>query len=564
MVIKVFPLVIVRIFAMLIIQLFVCFSTLEAQVEHFSEISNVDMFRLKQLSDQDSIEGSSFTIRSTSVLNALRDRRFGKKRKDFSFTPYSIGYTFQKNDNLGLGYNDGSMLPSVGSQDRIMVNMEARWKGLVVTIAPELLRAENLAPQDFVLNSQDPNYMARYYLFIVNKVDAYSRFGVDKIQKTLLGQSGIRYENKSFSIGISNENLWWGPGVRNSLVMTNNATGFPHLSFNTIKPVKSKFGQFEGQVILGLPTNPEFDHPDNARMRKIWEAGIAKKDSSSRSLAGFVIDWQPVWTKNLHIGMASSSMSYLKNKEGRLLAFPLFISRKPIKLGSMFLRYVMPKDKTELYIEYGRADKMTTLFNILRDSIPSGYTAGIRKLFQLSNGKSHFMVGIEVTRLQLPDPRLIFTLGNPYGAPQTNSWYASSQILQGYTNYGQVIGAGIGPGSNSQTLQLAWVKGAKKISITGERVARNNDFYYYNYITNSLVPQYQNPNKFWADINATGQIQWNIRNLMIGGSWSYTSLLNYRWLKLDGGFSGPSKISDKRNTQISASAVWFFNKNMLN
>jgi hypothetical protein len=545
------------------IQLFILTSSVEAQVEHFSDISNVDIFRLKQLSNQDSIEGSSFAIRSTSLLNALRDRRLGIKRKDFSFTPYSIGYTFQKNDNLGLGYNDGSMLPSVGVQDRIMVNMEARWKGLIVTLAPELLRAENLAPEDFVLNSQDPNYMARYYLFVVNKVDVYSRFGFDKIQKTLLGQSGIRFEKKSFSVGISNENLWWGPGVRNSLVMTNNATGFPHLSFNTTKPVRSKIGQFEGQVILGTPISPEFDHPDNTRMRKIWEAGIAKKDSSSRYLAGFVIDWQPVWTKNLHIGMASTSMSYLKNNEGRLLAFPLFISRKPIKLGSMFLRYVMPKDKTELYIEYGRADKMTTLFNILRDSIPTGYTAGIRKLFQLSNGKSHFMVGIEVTRLQLPDPRLIFTVGNPYGAPQTNSWYTSPQVLQGYTNYGQVIGAGIGPGSNSQTLQLAWVKGAKKISITGERVAHNNDFYYYNYITNSLIPQYQNPNKFWADINATGQIQWNISNLMIGASWSYTSLLNYRWLKLDGGFSGPSKISDKRNTQISASAVWFFYKNML-
>jgi hypothetical protein len=46
---------------------------------------------------------------------------------------------------------------------------------------------------------------------------------------------------------------------------------------------------------------------------------------------------------------------------------------------------------------------------------------------------------------------------------------------------------------------------------------------------------------------------------MFGAAWSYTSLLNYRWLKLDGGFSGPSKISDKRNTQISASAAWFFN-----
>lgn len=563
MAIKINVLVNNRILAMLAVQLFFTILRLEAQVEHFSEISNVDIFRLKQFSGQDSIEGSSFTIRSTSILNALRDRRKWINNEKISFTPYSISYTFQKNDKLGLGYNDGSMLPSVGNQERIMLNMEAKWKGLIVTIAPEILRAENLTPEDFVLNSQDPNYMARYYLFIVNKVDAYSRFGVNKIEKTLLGQSGIRYEKKSFSIGLSNENLWWGPGVRNSLVMTNNASGFPHLSFNTTKPVQTKIGKFEGQVILGTPTNPEFEHPDHNRMRKIWEAGIAKKDSAARSFAGFVVDWQPVWARNLHVGMATSSMSYLKNREGRLLAFPLFISRKPIKLGSMFLRYIMPKDKTELYIEYGRADKMTTLFNILKDSIPSGYTAGIRKMFQLSQGKSHFMVGIEVTRLQLPDPRLIFTMGNPFGAPQTNSWYTSSHVLQGYTNYGQVIGAGIGPGSNSQTLQLAWVNGAKKISITGERIAHNNDFYYYNYITNSLVPQYQNPNKFWADINATGQIQWDIRNLMICAAWSYTSLLNYRWLKLDGGFSGPSRISDKRNTQVSASAVWFFNKNTL-
>ena len=545
------------------IQLLALFTNLYAQVEHFSEISSFDALRLKQISSKDSVEDFSFALRSTSILNGLRDRRAGKLKKGFSFTPYSVGYAFQRNDNLGLGMNDGSMLPSVGGQDRFMMNVEARWKGLVITLAPELLRAENLEPENFVLNSQDPNYMARYYLFIVNKIDVFSRYGVNKIQKTLLGQSGIRYEKKSFSVGISNENLWWGPGVRNSLVMTNNAPGFPHFSFNTIKPASTKVGKFEGQFVVGFPVNPEFEHPDNLRMRKIWEAGIAKKDSSSRSFVGLMVDWQPVWTKNLHIGLATSSMSYLKNKDGRLFAFPLFMSRKPIKLGSMYIRYVMPNDKTELYLEYGRGDKMTTLFNVLQDSIPSGYTAGIRKLFQISGGKSHFMVGIEVTRLQLPDPRLIFTMGNPFGAPQTNSWYTGRQVLQGYTNYGQVIGAGIGPGSNSQTLQLAWVKGAKKISITGERVAHNNDFYYYNYITNSLVPQYQNPNKFWADINATGQFQWNVKNFMFGAAWSYTSLLNYRWLKLDGGFSGPSKISDKRNTQISASAAWFFNAGFL-
>jgi hypothetical protein len=82
-------------------------------------------------------------------------------------------------------------------------------------------------------------------------------------------------------------------------------------------------------------------------------------------------------------------------------------------------------------------------------------------------------------------------------------------------------------------------------------------------LTNSLDTRYQNPNKHWADINATGQIQWNVRNLLFSGAWSYTSLLNYRWIKLDGGFAGPSKVSDRKNTQIQTSVFWFFNKNML-
>jgi hypothetical protein len=125
------------------------------------------------------------------------------------------------------------------------------------------------------------------------------------------------------------------------------------------------------------------------------------------------------------------------------------------------------------------------------------------------------------------------------------------------------MGAWIGPGSNSQTLQLGVVNGSKKIMLTGERVVHNEDFYYYNFITNDLRANYQNPNKHWADISATAQVQWNVRNLLLSAAWSYTSLLNYRWTKLDGGFSGPSKLSDRKNTQIYASAVWYFNKNLV-
>lgn len=42
-------------------------------------------------------------------------------------------------------------------------------------------------------------------------------------------------------------------------------------------------------------------------------------------------------------------------------------------------------------------------------------------------------------------------------------WYTHSQVLDGYTNRGQVLGAGIGPGSNLQSLDINWVKGLKRL-----------------------------------------------------------------------------------------------------
>ncbi|MFX8805488.1 capsule assembly Wzi family protein, partial [Acinetobacter baumannii] len=52
-------------------------------------------------------------------------------------------------------------------------------------------------------------------------------------------------------VGISSENLWWGPGIYNSLLMSNNAPGFWHLTFNSRKPLKTPIGDFEWQLIGG-------------------------------------------------------------------------------------------------------------------------------------------------------------------------------------------------------------------------------------------------------------------------------------------------------------------------
>jgi len=533
------------------------------QVSVFSEIGQLDDLCIRQLTGNDSTSHLSFALRSASHFYQSADPHRNFWKKDLGFELRNVGLLAQHNSTIGVSSNDGSLLPSVGMQSRAHLSMALRWKRIILQLGPEVMQTENLPFPAFQLDQGDQNYMARYYLYTVNKIDMYWRYGNTKIQKQLLGQSSLRYQNDKISIAISNENIWWGPSLRNSLVMSNNASNFPYLTINTVQPIKTKIGYFEGQAIFGNLKNPEFEHPDHERMKGIWAEGIAPKDSSTRVLAGFMFSWEPKWVKNLYIGLSTATTYYKGGEVRRPVAFPLFTTYKPIKLGSFFVRYNLPKEHTELYIELGRSDKTATPLNIIRDSIPLGYTAGVRKLVPIQGGKSYFLFGIEVARLELPDPRLIFVNNAPYGVPLTNSWYMGSEVTRGYTNYGQVMGAWIGPGSNSQTLQLGWIKGSKRIMLTGERVQHNNDFYNYQYLTGYISAQYQNNNKRWADVNATAQFQWNIRNLLLSGAWSYTSMINYRWVKLDGGFSGPSTLSDRRNTMFYASAVWYFNRNML-
>ena len=49
-----------------------------------------------------------------------------------------------------------------------------------------------------------------------------------------LRESQLYFYYKQFAIGISNANMWWGPGIHTSLTMTNNTSGFPHLMIGTL------------------------------------------------------------------------------------------------------------------------------------------------------------------------------------------------------------------------------------------------------------------------------------------------------------------------------------------
>jgi hypothetical protein len=50
----------------------------------------------------------------------------------------------------------------------------------------------------------------------------------NQIKYTTFKNSGIKLKKNNLSLGVGNWNHWWGPGIHNSLVLSNNSEGFYH------------------------------------------------------------------------------------------------------------------------------------------------------------------------------------------------------------------------------------------------------------------------------------------------------------------------------------------------
>ena len=68
----------------------------------------------------------------------------------------------------------------------------------------------------------------------------------------------FRIDAGPLAFGFSTENAWWGPGLRNSILMSNQAAGVPRAFLQTKNPIRTKLGAFEGLWILGRLQESDF------------------------------------------------------------------------------------------------------------------------------------------------------------------------------------------------------------------------------------------------------------------------------------------------------------------
>ncbi len=450
-------------------------------------------------------------------------RKFGKD-KEVKFLVMPATYRLQYNSNYAFGVNDGAFIPNRGFQNIISGGAYAEYKGFSLQVQPELLMAQNRDYLGFPIEHQAT---ILFYYEYMNRIDTPERFGTGAYNKLYLGQSSLRYNFKDYSIGVSSENLWWGPGRRNSLLLGNNAPGFLHFTVNTRKPVSTTIGSFEGQIISGflkssgyLPPWPDYSIQENP-------VHIPKRSDGKRYLSGLILTYQPKWVPGLFLGYGSINHMYRDDISDFGDVLPIFNGRKgpdnvfdPIRdkrqqFSSGFFRWLSPEGHFEFYGEYGTLGNSRRLseFMITPES-GRGFTFGFSHLMELKNSGHYFQISSEMTQTGQTIRENIRSL---------QTWYIHDHVRHGYTHQGQVLGVGNGPASNQIFAEFAWVHKMNRIGFQVERIAYNLDFYYYRY---EASKDFRNK---YIDLVPSLIADWKVGNVFLNARMQYVNTLNYMW-----------------------------------
>lgn len=440
----------------------------------------------------------------------------------------------QFNSDHPYGWNDGAMIPAKGYQTMLSGGLYFKIGPLSIQLRPEYVYAANLPFQGFETANRPASEINSYYSYF-NLIDAPERFGNSAYSKWFWGQSNIKLTFGPIEAGISNENLWWGPGIQNALVFSNSAPGFKHITLNTSRPINTYVGYFEAQIIAGRLEGSGFP-PLLTASQSPDAAYYIPKHNDWRYYTGFNINYHPKWIPGLTLGLTRTFDAYGKDVKGFKGYVPFFTAYSKVstvgmdsgtgdpfprdQLTSMYARWLFTKAQAELYFEYGLNDNSYDLADFVGSPQHSrAYLVGIRKLLPIAGTTNqHILFGAEITQLSQSIDRLV---------RDASGWYIHSEVIHGQTNLGQTLGAGTGSGGNLQSAELSWVSGLKKIGIQFDRYEHVVDF------LDIYLGDMNGNSRNWVDFGLSLKGEWNYKNFLFNAKLQGIESLNYEWILKD-------------------------------
>ena len=377
--------------------------------------------------------------------------------------------------------NDGALWAGRGVSGSVtggaLVTYEGRGIHTEVAIIPDLTHAENV-PFQFLPNraSGRSGFSSPFHIGR-SSADIPSRFGDRPINTIGLGQSAITLTSGRVAFGVSSANEWWGPAIRNTLVLSNNAAGIPRVFLRSAHPLASRFGDTDIRLIAGdLTESPFFDRD-------------AQNDA--RSVSGILLTFRPAADSELTLGLSRLVVAPLSGRnELPSHALDVLTRWEPVRspddtladgrstqrtdqIFSLFARWIFPASGVELYGEWARTELPRSLGEFLEaPQSTQSYTFG-GQYVKPALGRGKVRLQAEATNLE----QTIVWPDRP-----TLDYYAGRATVHGLTQRGQVLGAQIGPGASSQYLAGDWLAATWSAGLFVNRTRNEEDALYRQFI----------------------------------------------------------------------------------
>ena len=412
-----------------------------------------------------------------------------------------INFTQKITTRYPYGWNDGAFSLSKGYQFLVGGGIYFQWHKLKIQLRPEYVQTAT------------GNY----------ETNAYWGAVTPSSKKIMPGQSNIRFDLGSFTIGASTENMWWGPGIYNSMLMNNNAPGFLHYSINSNRPIITAIGSIQLQLQAGFLQKDSSQGYENKRLQTV----ILEKNK--RFYNSISISYQPKFLKNVYLGLTRTFQNYTQlqssNNNGFVYNYvPVFVAFfkktysddtvKRDQIASVSAKWILPKEKVEIYFEFGFNDAKQNFRDLMMDMAhSSGYVWGFKKLKYLNNTQ-YINLNVEIARLAQTTSYLHRNAGN---------WYEHGGISEGYTNLNQIMGGGSGFGNNMQALALGYNSGWNKVGIIFQHILQNP----YDVVAG--INEVGIRSIKWTDYSFGLQTRYHYKKILLSANMEIIKAKNYIW-----------------------------------
>lgn len=362
---------------------------------------------------------------------------------------HSIELNSYWNSNRPSGQNDGWVWQGRGGTTEGGVTVVSNVPIVKINLRPSFKATQNT---NFVQSGREKR-----------SIDIPERLYKREDMRFAFINSSIFLDFWNIKAGISNENRWWGPGVRNSIILSNHAEGFDHARVQTSNPQYIGIGGLHLEYIMGRLIGSEM-HPE--RYPDGW-----------RLFTGLQVGFYPSFIPGLKLGLNRTFIANQRDVNTVADYFPLFQAFQKSSLGegtdgsgsapddqrvSVFFDWKFKESGFRTYAEFGREDHSMDVRDIVNEpSHARAYILGVEK----RDGRQS--VNVEFTQMQVNTS----TIGRSQGI-----WYTHSRVNRGYTNRGEVLGSGVGPGGTSLFIKYERDEQRRRMSVYVERAEREVEF----------------------------------------------------------------------------------------